>query len=37
MLGLAYVLLFNVRPEGFFMLALAAAVANYFKLLPGVI
>jgi hypothetical protein len=28
-------LLFIVLPDGFFILALAAAVASYFKLLPG--
>jgi hypothetical protein len=28
-------LLFKVLPDGFFILALAAAVANYFRLLPG--
>ena len=36
MLGFVYdALLFIVLPDGFFMFALAAAVANYFRLLPG--
>jgi hypothetical protein len=36
MLGLVdEALLFNVLPDGFFMLAFAAAVANYFRVLPG--
>lgn len=35
MLGLVCVLLIIVRPEGFFILVFAAAVASYFRLLPG--